>query len=314
MKYKKELLLICLLIFLFGIANASAGDVNGTVVANNDQSDNHIDTLNKNAQNDIQAVNQDYLKLSDDVVVNNNASYETKDNTTVNYLVKYKEKYDNIVNKSTKKDRTFKLGKYKLTISKNDYKNFLYAKFMNKYIKSGNNITLLEKIFEINKTDFFGFVGTGVVTFAFPYYSVVKKTDKVIIRKIGMFKDYKTKNFYFKDIKKAKKFNKKIGFKHPIKYDKKLKRYYINLGMPSYDKMISKKARVYIKLQYFHNKFDLTVYTKYDNRYNPITNGIVGDFIYKSSKNINKLNKSKTKKILSVFMIGSSVHVGYKVF
>ena len=185
---------------------------------------------------------------------------------------------------------------------------------MNKYIKSGNNITLLEKIFEINKTDFFGVVGTGVVTFAFPYYSVVKKTDKFIMRKIGMFKDYKTKNFYFKDIKKAKKFNKKIGFKHPIKYDKKLKRYYINLGMPSYDKMISKKARVYIKLQYFHNKFDLTVYTKYDNRYNPITNGIVGDFIYKSSKNINKLNKSKTKKILSVFMIGSSVHVGYKVF
>ena len=48
MKYKKELLFICLLIFLFGIANASAGDVNGTVVANNDQSDNHIDTLNKN--------------------------------------------------------------------------------------------------------------------------------------------------------------------------------------------------------------------------------------------------------------------------
>ena len=82
-----------------------------------------------------------------------------------------------------------------------------------------------------------------------------------------------------------------------VKYDKKLKKYYLKVNVAKYKKIISKKARVYIKLIYLNNRFELTTYTKYDHKHNPMPTDIVRDYtIYKSSKSIKKLNKSKTKK------------------
>ena len=295
MKYKITLIFFCFLIFLFSIAAVSASDVNETVLAR----DNHLDVLNKDAQNDIQSVNQNYSKLSNDVAVNND-SFETKDNATINYLIKYKEKYDDIVNKSTKKDRTFKIGKYKLTLSKNDYKNFLYAKFIEKYDKSGKNITLLEEIFKISKYNFTRVYGSCVVSFVFPAYDVTKKTNKFIKQKIGTKGEYKDKKIFFKNYKKAKKFKKRSYEPNKIQFDKKLKKYYIETSILTYKDITTKKARVFIELKYSYNEYRLGTFTKYDEKFDfhSPKEVIKSHTFYKLSKNIMNLNKSKTNKII----------------
>lgn len=267
------------------------------------ESINHVENITSNDNmtlmddypNDIQSVNQNLS--NNDTAVNENIPSVNKDASTINYLVKNKEKYDNIVKKSTKKDRTFKIGKYKLTISKTQYKKFLYAKFIEKYVKSGKNITLLEKTFKIKTNNYMGYIGGGVLYLVFPYYYVVKKTNKVITQKIGFIKDHKSKKIYFKNYKKAKKFYKNHRFAYKIKYDKKHEKYCVKIDVPIYGKILTKKARVYIELEYFYNKYQLTTYTKYNHKYNPIgTVFIKGNSLYKSCKNIHKLNKSKTKK------------------
>lgn len=169
--------------------------------------------------------------------------------------------------------------------------------FIDKYIKSGKNITLLEKVFKIKSNDFMRIYGTCVTFMVFPSHRVIKNTNKIITQKIGTIKDYKTKKIFFKEYKKAKKFNKQLNYPRKIKYDKKLKKYYLKVNVAKYKKIISKKARVYIKLIYLNNRFELTTYTKYDYKHNPMPTDIVRDYtIYKSSKSIKKLNKSKTKK------------------
>lgn len=230
------------------------------------------------------------------VASNVSSSSANKDKSTIDYLNKNKEKFDKIVKKSTKKDRTFKLGKYKLTISKSNYRKFFYVQFIDKYIKSGKNITLLEKIFKIKINEFNRLYVSGVTYLHFPAYGVIKKTNNIITLKIAQGADLKTKKIYFKEYKKAKKYNKRLSYYHKIKYDKKLKKYYVKVNIPIYKNIKCKKARVYIRLEYLNNEFELTTYTKYDIYYNPNAIVVRDYTIYKSSKNIKKLNKSKTKR------------------
>ena len=297
MNLKNEFILILLIIFIsICIQTIHAESINQ--MENITSNDNRalIDTSSDTLKNDMQYDNQNLT--NNDTAVNKSNTSVNKDASTINYLVKNKEKYDNIVKKSSKKDRTFKLGKYKLTISKTQYKKFLYVKFMEKYVKSGRNITLLEKIFKIKTDNFKGFIGGGVLILVFPYCCVVKKTNKFITQKIGIIKDHKNKQIYFKNYKKAKKFYKNHHFAYKIKYDKKHKRYCVNVDVPIYGKILTKKARVYIELEYSYNEYQITTYTKYNYKYNPIcTVFIKGNSLYKSCKNIHKLNKSKTKEI-----------------
>ena len=181
-------------------------------------------------------------------------------------------------------------------MSKTDYRNFLYAKFIDKYVKDGKNLTLLEKVFKIDSNIFWRIYGSGVTVLSFPAYDVTKKTGKIITQKIGDIKDFKTKKIYFKTYKKAKKYTKHSEYKHKIRYDKKLKKYYIKGEFTVYSKITSKKAKVYLKLDYHDNMYELTYYTKYDSLY-WLYQEIVRDYtIYKSAKTIQKLHKSKTKK------------------
>ena len=296
------LFLIILITICFGISVGFVSANDNITLNDNLTSINYLNTLN-DTHNEIQSVNQDNSKLSnDDTVVKYSNSSENKDNVTINYLYKNKKKLDNIVKNSTKKDRTFKLGKYKLTLSKKDYKKFLYAQFIEKYDKAGKDLTLLEKVFKINRYSFSRFLGTCVTFLAFPYYSVTKKTNKIITQKIGTIKDYKSKNKYFKNYKKAKKFKKQSMYRHKIKYDKKLKKYYIKVDIPVYKKIKSKKARVYLELTYNNNEFQLTTYYKFKYKFKIAyahfyAEEVIRDYdIYKSSKNLLKLDKSKTKK------------------
>ena len=276
----------------------------GFVSANENISlnDNLTDIDHSEALNDtgmiMQSANQDKFNLSNnDAALKANSSAENEDSATINYLIKNKAKYDDIIKKSTKKDRTFKLGKYKLIISKTNYKKFLYAKFIDKYVKSGKNITLLEKVFKIKTYEYNRLIGSCVMYLAFPYHSVSKNTNKIITQKIGMIADYKSKKIYFKNYKKAKRFNKQLLYLHKIKYDKKHKKYYVKVNVPVYEKIKTKKAKVHIELTYFDNEYELTTYTKYDNDHPHISKSIVRDYtLYKSCKDLRKLNKSKTKK------------------
>lgn len=289
------LITIC---FVISIGFASAND-NMTFkkeLANNEFSNTIDKDVSSNVNSNIQSVSQNNSTLSN-AKIDNKTSSSKEDNKTINYLIKNKEKYDDIIKKSTKKDRTFKINKYKLTISKTDYKKFLYAKFIDKYIKSGKNITLLEKIFNISKYDFMQSTGGCAVFLLFPIYSVTKKTNKIITQKIGTFKDHKTKKIYFKNYKKAKKFTKQSAYIHKIKYDKKIKKFYVKVDIPIYKNIKTKKARVYIKLEYYNGEYQLTTYTKYDNLdWHTFKRVIKSYTLYKSSKNINKLSMSKIKK------------------
>ena len=285
---KNNLLILIILITICFVISTGINFANDNIQFNENLSSNHQNTLNNT---DVQCYSKNNSNLS-------NNSNSSEDNATINYLIKNKEKYDNTIKKSTKKDRTFKIGKYKLTLNKKEYRKFLYAKFIEKYVKSGKNITLLEKIFKINKYDFVAFYESGVTFFEFPTYHVSKKTNKFIKQKIGTVNDYKTKKIYFNNYKKAKLFKKQSLYKHKIKYDKKLKKYYVKVSIPVYEDIKTKKARVYIQLRYLNNKFNLNTYTKYDNMFtHPYLKKIIRSYtVYKSSKNISKLNKSKIKK------------------
>ena len=289
------LITIC---FVISIGFASAND-NMTFkkeLANNEFSNTIDKDVSSNVNSNIQSVSQNNSTLSN-AKIDNKTSSSKEDNKTINYLIKNKEKFDEIIKKSTKKDRTFKINKYKLTISKTDYKNFLYVKFIEKYVKSGKNITLLEKIFNISRYSFMQSSGGCVIFFYFPIYSVTKKTNKIITQKIGTFKDHKTKKIYFKNYKKAKKFTKQSAYIHKIKYDKKIKKFYVKVDIPIYKNIKTKKARVYIKLEYYNGEYQLTTYTKYDNLdWHTFKRVIKSYTLYKSSKNINKLSMSKIKK------------------
>ncbi len=295
--YKKDLLFIIISIticFTISIGFATANENISTDT--NLTSTDYSNTLN-DVNNDLQSISQNNSNLISTNADNKDITSKNEDNKTINYLIKNKEKYDNIVKKSTKKDRTFKLGKYKLTITKNDYKKFLYAKFIGKYVKSKKNITLLEKIFKIKQYEFSRSTDGCVSILLFPSYMVTKKTNKIITQKIGTFKDYKTKNIYFKNYKKAKKFNKQLSYLHKIKYDKNRKKYYIKVYIETYKNIKTKKARVNIELEYYNNEYRLTAYTKYDRLDWHLQKSVIEDYsIYKSSKNIQKLNKSKIKK------------------
>ena len=294
--HKKLLFIIISITICFAISVGFATANDNITTDTNLTSTDYSNTLN-DVNKDIQLISQNNSNLNSGNTDSKFITSKNEDNETINYLIKNKEKYDNIVKKSTKKDRTFKLGKYKLTITKNDYKKFLYAKFIEKYVKSKKNITLLEKTFKIKQYQFQRFTGGCVSFLLFPSYIVTKKTNKIITQKIGTFKDYKSKNIYFKDYKKAKKFNKQLSYLHKIKYDKNRKKYYITADIATYKNIKTKKARVNIELEYYDNEYKLTAYTKYDRLDWHLKKEVIKDYsIYKSCKNIQKLNKSKMKK------------------
>lgn len=290
----KNLLLIFIILIsiCFGISMGVVCANDNTTLNDNLTTVNHSDSVNNDNSDEMLFINQNGSELSNKI-----SSSQINDNATVDYLIKSKEKLDSIAKKTTVKDRTFKLGKYKLVISKKDYKQFLYVQFADKYLKTGKDVTLLMDIFKLNYHVMGLHSCLQMVELA--YHSVSKKTNSIINQKIGLgYKDSKTKKIYFKNHKKAKNFVKQSRYIHKIKFDKKLKKYYVKADMPVYKKIITRKASVYIRLEYSYKRFELFTYTKYDYKWDHLSrNGIIRDYtIYKSSKNLKNLNKSKTKK------------------
>lgn len=214
------------------------------------------------------------------------------------------KEYNAIAQASSDRDRTFKIGKYKVTISKSDYAKFLYIPNAEKYF-----LSIEHDYYEGG--DSFGsyrvsrsYTDSDDLKFGL-YYEIRKPTNYFVKQKIGYgFKGYKlTKLKSFKSHAKALKYKKiaKKKYTVKIKRDKKSKKYVVYKQTEKYKKVVTKKARVYMVLNYgesqtgYAKKYMAYVETNYENPGYDIISGHITSS-YKISNTIKTLNSAKPKK------------------
>jgi len=210
--------------------------------------------------------------------------------------------YSDEVEQSSTADRTFKMGKYKITLSKSQYSALLYAKqkdiddfgeyyYMDSYDKYGpyTVIHYYNPSYDSNE------IGLR--------YYIEKYTGKTVKQKIGYgFKGYKyvaKKTFTTKA--KAKNYKKTLKYSHKyvikkVKVKNKVK-YRVYKKVPKYKKVVTKNAKVYILIHYgdgqygWPEKYTMHLFSQYEN---PGYELVSGDI--RCSKISNSLNGLKTAK------------------
>lgn len=321
MKYKKGLIFICLIFCLFGVFSVSASDVNGTVVASeNITSDN----LSMDEQdNDLAMVSNDEIsKFNNDSEVLNvsenneffsavNASESLALSDTVEVLssgpivpaignsyTSAEEIWDE-AKKTSVADRTFKIGKYKVTLSKSQYYYLLLAPLLDDFAKEG------EYPEDFGFNDYYYVNDEDRLS-----CGIYKKTGMYVTIKWGLgdpkFVAKKVKSFKTK--KQAKTYVKKVSkkwYKYFRYYDYKKvgKKYVVYKHMTKFKKVVNKKLPVYIGISYGYG----ARYMNFDYRYamGPYLKIVYGyrviyqsDFIRYSkwSDYLSTLNKHSTHK------------------
>ena len=148
--------------------------------------------------------------------------------------------------KTSVADRTFKIGKYKVTLSKSQYYYLLLAPLLDDFAKEGEypEDFGFNKYYYVNDDDSVG-------------CSIYKKTDKYVTIKWGLgdpkFVAKKVKAFKTK--KQAKTYVKKVSkkrYKYFRYYDYKKvgKKYIVYKHMTKFKKVVNKKLPVYIGITY----------------------------------------------------------------
>lgn len=171
--------------------------------------------------------------------------YEEGDSLEDEYYFEDQINHDAIAAKVTIADRTFKLGKYSITISKYDYAILYNAHYAE---------SLYDDVdYYYNSGDEFDWY---TVTYDGLYYSVKKYTGKTIKQKLGFgYKGTKYKTIKtFSSKKKAKKYKKKLHPKYrytikKVKVKNKIK-YRIVKEITKYKKVVTKKAKVYMIVRF----------------------------------------------------------------
>ena len=184
--------------------------------------------------------------------------------------------YTNVVEQSTTADRTFKMGKYKITLSKSQYSALLYAreKDFNEYedyyyYDYGDKYGPYE-VMEYYKSS------TDDYVKGLRYY-VEKYTGKTVKQKIGYgFKGYKyiTKKT-FSTKANAQKYKKTLKYKYQyvikkVKVKNKVK-YRVYKQVPKYKKVVTKNAKVYILIHYGagqygqDEKYTMHLFSQFEN-------------------------------------------------
>ena len=225
--------------------------------------------------------------------------------------------YTNVVEQSTAADRTFKMGKYKITLSKSQYSALLYAKqkdFKNYgeyyYLDYGDKYGPYEVMTYYKESiDDLCVINFGSLSFddcekGLRYY-IEKYTGKTVKQKLGYgFKGYKyvTKKTFST---KAKAKNYKKTLRHQYQYViKKVKiknkvKYRVYKEVPKYKKVVTKKAKVYIQIHYgagqygVPEKYAMHLYSQYENPGYEVVSG--GLFCSKTSGSLNGLKTAKIK-------------------
>ena len=206
--------------------------------------------------------------------------------------------YSDAVEHSSTADRTFKIGKYKITLSKYQYSNFLNIVRE----ESNNDFWDMEggerygpytvtAYWDIYDNEYRGLT-----------YSVVKYTGKTVKQKLGYgFKGYEYKSvkvFSKKSdaVKYKNQLNKKYVYSHyvvkTIKVKNKIK-YRVCKEVPKFKKVVTKNAKVYVEIVYGAcqgsepGRFTMRVYTQFDNPGYEVVSGWIGT--YKTSSSFLKL-------------------------
>ena len=252
--------------------------------------------------------NEDVLTVT---IINDTIYTVTDDNTysstnesiyaaTSDSLLTYAE----VVDQSSTADRTFKMGKYKITLSKSQYSILLYAKqkdiydyeeysHMNSYDKYGP-YTILK-----HYNPSFDNYEKGLL------YYLKKYTGKTVKQKIGYgFKGYKyiaKKTFTTKA--KAKNYKKTLKYSYQyvikkVKVKNKVK-YRVYKQVSKFKKVVTKNAKVYIKIQYGAGqsgqpeKYTMGLYTQYENPGYELVSGYI--YCYKISNSFKGLKTAKIR-------------------
>lgn len=286
----KKIIKICslliLLVISIGIVSATENSTDNTVFSTTEP-DNYTSTneepLTTINQESLSNINQDELSSTNQEPLS--AGY---DNSVADR-----------VEQSTIKDRTFKLGKYKITLNKNQYSDFVYIQNTEQFFFESGDYEYYEPgdkyggIYQVSSTGLF--------------YVVEKYTGKTVKQKLGFgLKGYKYKTLKtFNTKNKAKKYYKKhkLGnlwpYEYPIKKVniKNKVKYRIIKGTPIYKKVQTRRAKVNIVVCYgggqigFPQKFHMFLTTTYQNPgYEVISGWICGS---KTSKSLYYLNNAK---------------------
>jgi hypothetical protein len=191
-------------------------------------------------------------------------------------------RYEKVYNTCTIKDRTFKLGGYKVILSKTQYARLYTADDSGRQYYAG----------DVAINDYQPYT---------EYYKI--PTNKYVKQKIGIgYKGYKlTKLKAFTSKNKAKKYSNKLYNKYiDTEIKKENGKYNVYKFTKSYKKIVTKKAMVYISFwyRYFqdedyleHQEYAMQLFTKYEQYY-PVVKGKV--FLQKDTNSFKKLKTAKT--------------------
>ncbi|MBE6501272.1 MAG: hypothetical protein E7Z79_02395 [Methanobrevibacter thaueri] len=301
MKILKICLILTILLLSIGIVNAADDNQTDTLEINEDNQEYVFeqttinetqDTVQTNEENLITASNESNIISS---MQKPTLTYEyDEDEYEYDDEYEYEIDHDTIAAKATLADRTFKIGKYSVTISKYDYAIFYNAHYAEDLF--------YEEDYLYDSGDEFDWY---TVNSQGLYYSVKKYTGKTVKQKLGFgYKGtkYKTvKSFYTK--KKAKKYIKKLHpkFRYSIKKVKvkNKTKYRIIKEITKYKKVVTKKAKVYMIIRFggmqsgFPHKYSVELTTNYENPGYDIVKG--GLFKYKSSYSLRGVKTAKVK-------------------
>lgn len=255
----------------------------------------------------LSAENEDVLNVT---VINDTIYTVTNDNTytSTNEAVYSATPdsiltYTNIVEQSSDADRTFNMGKYKITLTKYQYSVLLYAKQID--FEEYGDYSYLNPYDEYGPYTVIKYDNPSYMTSEKGLrYSIEKYTGKTVKQKIGYgFKGYKyiaKKTF----TTKAKAINYKKTLKYSYSYViKKVKiknnvRYRVYKKLATYKKVVTKNAKVYILIHYGAGqygrpeRYTMHLFSQYENPGYDLASGQI--CCYRVSGSLKGLKTAKT--------------------
>lgn len=292
MKFKKIILGMLFLFLLMGISSATDNITDVTLdqaesLESINQAVDEKEVIGVNDEDELsKSIDEELISSQENIILSQN-------NEEAVLSVSDDSSYQSIVDTCTVEDRTFKIGKYSVVISKTRFANLYTARDVEDYYWDQGG----EYAFDYGEK--IGDFKCGVDGVSY-YFKV--NTNKYVKQKLGIgYKgDKLTKMKTFKSKYKAQKYKKVLKKKYQVKIKKKYGKYVVYKVTPKYKKIVTKKARVFFIFAYGNTQYGMGNYkyvmhlcTKYQNPGYDIVKG--GLFKYKYSSTLNGLKKAKTK-------------------
>lgn len=291
MKFKKIIVGILFLFLLISISSATDNITDVTL----DQAES-LEPINQAVDekevNDVNDEEELSANVNKELISSQENTILSQNNEEAVLSVSDDSSYQNIIDTCTVNDRTFKIGKYGVVISKIKFANLYTARDVEDYYWDQGG----DYAFDYGEK--IGDFTCGVEGISY-YFKV--NTNKYVKQKIGIgYKgDKLTKMKAFKSKYNAKKYKKVLKKKYEVKIKKKKGKYVVYKVTPKYKKIVTKKVRVFFIFAYGNTQYGVGNYkyamhlcTKYQNPGYDIVKG--GLFKYKYSSTLNGLKNAKT--------------------